>query len=218
MGHDHNHDHNHNHGGCCDEGHSHELDQPAGEKYTLYLQVDVDHVRVLNSESSNCGQALFKPWAERFNEDPSVESDADEELIVCIPFTDNVKLKAIAVLGGPGDQTPSEMSAYANRDDIDFASAGDVVPDQEWELVPPQGKNSEIAEYRTKVARFSSLRTLTLHFKANYGAGTTRITYIGLEGEYSAFTRDPVITTYEAAANPSDHKTKATTGSSSMIQ
>lgn len=49
-----------------------------------------------------------------------LESDADEQLILHIPFKDNVKLKSIAIVGEGGDMHPSSMKAFKNRDDIDF--------------------------------------------------------------------------------------------------
>lgn len=55
-------------------------------------------------------------------------------------------------------------------------------------------------------AKFSSLKSLTLFFPSNRGADTSRIYFLGLKGEFSAFTREPVVTVYEAQANPADHK------------
>lgn len=40
----------------------------------------------------------------------------------------------------------------------------------------------------------------------NYGDDVTRILYIGLRGEFKELNRAPVVTLYESAANPADHK------------
>lgn len=219
--HNHNHhNHNHNHGCCGDEdGHDHELDGPEGEKYTLYQQIDLDHIICLNEEENGSAKKVFKPWVDRFTETPFVVSDSDEQLIIHIPFISSVKVKSIAVIGGPGDSTPSSMWGYANRDDLDFDSVNDIEPDQKWELIPPKrGNNLYFPEYRTKVAKFSNLRSLTLFFDKNFGDDITKISYIGLHGEYSEFTRDPIIAIYEAAANPADHKNKLLQSNFSAIQ
>ena len=59
-----------------------------------------------------------------------------------------------------------------------------------------------------RVNKFSNVRSLTLYFPSNYGADKTRIEYIGLSGDATPLVKDPVITIYESAANPADHKVK----------
>ena len=51
-------------------------------------------------------------------------------------------------------------------------------------------------------AKFPSVQSLTLYFPANHGEDTTRIAFLGFKGEYTPLTRNAVITTYEAVANP----------------
>ncbi|KAJ3118368.1 hypothetical protein HDU96_002210 [Phlyctochytrium bullatum] len=121
-----------------------------------------------------------------------------------IRFTGSVKLKSIAVRGGPGDSNPSKMLAFINRDDVDFDSVDGIKPEQEWELVMEPGR--EIPEYPTKIAKFSNVRNLSLFFPSNFGADTSRILYIGLKGEWTEVKRDPIITLYELAPNPADHQ------------
>ena len=47
----------------------------------------------------------------------SVESDADEELLINIPFTGDVKLKGLIVIGGEDDTHPDKVE---NLNDINF--------------------------------------------------------------------------------------------------
>ena len=63
-----------------------------------------------------------------------MESDADEQLLVYIPFTGNVKLKSIVLMTGEGEERPTVMKAFKNREDIDFEVAEDLACLQEWEL------------------------------------------------------------------------------------
>ena len=67
---------------------------------------------------------------------------------------------------------------FINRDDIDFGLASDLTPVQEWSLVEDP---SASVEYTTRVNKFQSVSSLTLHF--NGGAPSTRIYYVGLRGE-----------------------------------
>ncbi|KAH0631144.1 hypothetical protein JD844_005296 [Phrynosoma platyrhinos] len=142
------------------------------------------------------------PWASvdiRF-----VESDDDEELLFNIPFTGNVKLKGIIVMGEDDDTHPSEMRLFKNIPHMSFDNTARE-PDQMFSL------NRDITgelEYPTKIARFSNVYHLSIHFSKNFGAETTKIFYIGLRGEWTEPHRHEVtICNYEAAANPADHKT-----------
>nr|XP_015203929.1 PREDICTED: PITH domain-containing protein 1 [Lepisosteus oculatus] len=62
-------------------------------------------------------------------------------------------------------------------------------------------------EYPTKIARFSNVQHLSIHISRNFGADSSRVYYIGLRGEFSEAHRHEVtICTYEASANPADHR------------
>eukprot|EP01047_Picozoa_sp_COSAG01_P046523 COSAG01_NODE_4377_length_5085_cov_6.039110_4_plen_153_part_00 len=58
----------------------------------------------------------------RLNEEQYLESDADEQLILTIPFSCAVKIKSITVVGSAAEtgSNPAEMRAFINRDDVDF--------------------------------------------------------------------------------------------------
>lgn len=67
-----------------------------------------------------------------------------------------------------------------------------------------------VPEYPTKLTKFSNVRNLTIYIPENFGGDVTKIAYIGLKGEYTVINKDPIITHYEIAANPADHKLKGT--------
>ena len=106
------------------------------------------------------------------------------------------------------EDSPDQMKAFVNREDVDFDSVESITPDQTWDLIRDVPRDV-LPEYPTKITKFSNLRNLTLFFPSNFsGSDVSRIAYIGLKGEWTALNRDPIITLYEAAANPADHKTK----------
>ena len=59
-----------------------------------------------------------------------------------------------------------------------------------------------------RTTRFNSITYLCLHFPGNYGGvDNTRISYIGLRGDFKKVHRDAItIANYEVSPNPSDHK------------
>lgn len=118
-------------------------------------------------------------------------------------FTGVVKLKSIRVAGGPDGASPSRMKVWINRNDVDFSNADDLPPTQEWELV--EDFQAEIP-WETRLFKFQNVTSLTIYFPENFGADSSLVYYIGLTGEYQAQNRQPVIATYEARAQPADHK------------
>ncbi|KAI1300106.1 hypothetical protein EDD11_006304 [Mortierella claussenii] len=208
--HDEAHAHGHGHGhGHHDHDHDHDESPDSGLVHeSLYQRIDHDNVTCLNEAEPNSGRSVLKPWHEKLDDTKFVESDADEQLIIRIPFTGLVKLKSISLRSEPGETAPRKMKAFINHDDLDFDNAESTVPTQEWDLV--EDSHGQIAEYSTRVAKFSSIRSLTLFFSENFGGDTTKIIFIGLKGEFSELKRDPIITVYELQANPADHKVPGT--------
>ncbi|KAG0196884.1 hypothetical protein BGX28_009643 [Mortierella sp. GBA30] len=202
----HAHGHGHGHGhGHDDHDHDHDESPETGLVHeSLYQRIDHDNVQCLNESEPNAGRDVLKPWHEKMDDTKHLESDADEQLILKIPFTGLVKLKSISIRAEPGETAPRKMKAFINRDDLDFDNAESTVPTQDWDLV--EDSYGQIAEYNTRVAKFSSIRSLTLFFSENFGGDTTKISFIGLKGEFSELKRDPIITVYELQANPADHK------------
>lgn len=84
CGHEH---HGHGNGaGGCDDGHDHSDDITPALQHSLYQQINLDEVTTLNEAVPDSGKAVVKKtWAERMDEAPEVESDADEQLLMNVP-------------------------------------------------------------------------------------------------------------------------------------
>ncbi|XP_046326654.1 PITH domain-containing protein 1-like [Haliotis cracherodii] len=208
------HGHGHGHGHDCGGGHDHPSESEMAAQFSLYTKIDTERVECLNETLDGSGRTIFKPWDQRLDKDKYVESDVDEELIFNIPFTGSVKLKGVIVIGGQDDSHPSRMRLFKNRPGMTFDDVN-IEAEQEYELHPdPEG----MLEYATKAARFNSVEHLTIHFPGNFGNDSTLVYYIGLRGDFTQARRHEVtICTYEARANPSDHKTNVFDSMSNMI-
>ncbi|KAH9303196.1 hypothetical protein KI387_014779, partial [Taxus chinensis] len=70
-------------------------------------------VSALNESVMGSAKSVFKSWELRL--DTSAEylesNEGDPELLVFIPFTSDVKIKSISVVGGTGGTSPSRMRA-----------------------------------------------------------------------------------------------------------
>ncbi|KAF9650240.1 DUF1000-domain-containing protein [Thelephora ganbajun] len=193
--------HDHGHGGCGDHIDEHELSwNVLGYQDNLYKQIDRAHVVAFNANGQ--GRTVIKPWSERNDEASYLESDADDQLILRVPFTGSVKLRALLLKAGPGDKTPLKVSLFANENNIDFDDIADKAPTQEFDV--PQGR--DVGEYQVRAAKFVNISSITVFFPASQGAEETRVYYLGFLGQWSEKKEDPVITVYEAQANPADHE------------
>ncbi|THV02761.1 DUF1000-domain-containing protein [Dendrothele bispora CBS 962.96] len=210
----HQHDHN-----CDHESHDHDHDHSGtsglGPQDNLFMHIDRDNVLAMNANDECKGPDIIKPWHLRLSEEKFVESDADDSLIIRIPFTGSVKLRSLLLKTGPTDLTPAKVALFANEDNLDFSDIADKSPTQEFDVA--QGR--EIGEYVVKTTKFSNVSSLSLYFPEGQGADTIRIYYIGFLGTWTERKTNPVITVYEAQANLADHqKIQGTEGAFSAPQ
>lgn len=72
----------------------------------------IDHERVscLNAQDLTAGAKVLKPHSERFDYTVALESNrGDPELLLFVPFTYNVKIKSICILGGDDGTAPDKL-------------------------------------------------------------------------------------------------------------
>jgi len=223
--------HHHAHDG----DHDHSDDITPALQFSLYQHINFDEVEALNEAESGSGKAIVKKtWAERLTTEPELASDADEQLLIHVPyvhrfpepnaapanhgapggeeprrFTGQVKLHSIVLRTSDSASAPRTLKLFQNRDDVDFAAAEDLEAAQAFELSRAAG----VQEIPVKRARFGQARRLTLFFPDNFGDGdedVTRISYLGFKGEWMQLGRAPTNILYEAAAQPGDHALKGT--------
>lgn len=209
----HCHDEDHDHGGHSHNdggGHDHSDDLTPALQYSLYSQLHFDHITTLNESIPQTGQAVVKKtWAERLSDDPELCSDTDEQILIHIPFTSQIKLHSFLIRTSTSDSAPKTLKIFVNRSDLDFSAASDLPSTQEFHL----SQTSEVQDVPVKRALFGRVQSLTLFFEDNHGQGeedVTRMSYLGFKGEWMQLGRAPTDILYEAAANPSDHKVKGT--------
>ncbi|KAJ5212644.1 DUF1000-domain-containing protein [Penicillium cinerascens] len=202
------HHHHHGDGGHCQGEHDHSNDITPAIQSLLYSQIDFDAITTLNEATEKGGAAIVqKTWAERLNEKPELESDADEQLLMYIPFTGQVKLHSLLIYTAPTAAAPKTVKLFKNRDDLDFSTASELSPTQTIE-VPQPVTGADVFELPLNRAHWNTTTSITLFFEDNWSGGeddVTKVGYIGFKGQFMALNREPVSFLYEAAANPNDH-------------
>ncbi|PIA12996.1 hypothetical protein COEREDRAFT_83764 [Coemansia reversa NRRL 1564] len=197
---------NHGHGHGHSHDHSHEAEVTTGLRDSLFGKVMVDKSWCLNESMAGSIKGVFKPWEQRLDTVLKVESDADTELLVFVPFNGMVKLKSIIVWGGSDGSAPEEMQVFANRDDLDFDNVSNTKPTQVLPLV--DGATAPV-EYPVRVAKFGSVRCLSLYFPGCFSEDATTLYYLAFRGEWEELKENPIISVYESKPNIADHKTPA---------
>lgn len=171
-----------------------------GEQNLLFSRIDRDGVVAMNEQRPGMGIEIIKPWAERDDETRYLESDADDQLIIRIPFAGQVKLRSLLLKAGPTDQTPSALHLYPNIDNLDFEDASQgthPAPAQKLESIAVA---REVIEYPLRTAKLSAVRSLTIFVPASLGSDTSRIYFLGLRGQWQDLRREgPTNIVYEAA-------------------
>ncbi|KAI9835588.1 MAG: hypothetical protein M1819_002039 [Sarea resinae] len=212
--------HSHDGHGGHDHVHDHSDEIAPVHQSLLYQQVDFSGITTLNEAVPGSGAAVVqKAWAQHQDTEPELASDVDEQLLMFVPFTGQIKLQSVLILTSPSPSAPKTLHLFANRDDLDFSTASDLPPTQTLHL----SQTSALQELPVKRTLFNATQSLTLFFADNFGDGdedVTRVTYVGFKGEWMRLNREPVEFLYEAAANPGDHKavvgTKQGLGSSRL--
>jgi hypothetical protein len=173
----------------------------------LYEQVDFSKLVTLNEEESNSGRKICqKTWSERLDLEPELQSSADEQLLMIVPFTGQVRLHSILIRTSPSPSAPKTLKVFVNpADTLDFAEASEAEPTQILSI----SQTDDVQEIPVKRVKFNTTRSLGLFFEDNWGDGeedVTRISYLAFKGDFMKLNKEAVSVMYEAAANPNDHK------------
>ncbi|WWC87323.1 thioredoxin [Kwoniella dendrophila CBS 6074] len=148
---------------------------------SLLKQIVSNGLSCLNESSEHPLSSIIGP-----NPGPKgvsyLESDVDSELLISIPFQDQIKLKSISIFSivSPS-QAPKTIELYINQPNIDFQDTENLNPSQELELTQEQIKKGEKIDLR--FVRFQNVRSLQILVKSNQeDEETTRIDSIDLFG------------------------------------
>nr|GMC84945.1 PITH domain-containing protein At3g04780 [Ipomoea batatas]GMC88851.1 PITH domain-containing protein At3g04780 [Ipomoea batatas] len=140
--------------------------------------IDWSGVECLNQNSSHSlSNALKQGYRE--DEGLNLESDADEQLLIYIPFNQVVKLHSIAVKG-PEEEGPKTVKLFANREHMGFSNVNDFPPSDMAELSVDNLKGKPVT---LKYVKFQNVRSVTIFIEDNQsGTDITKVQKILLYG------------------------------------
>ncbi|XP_008786046.2 PITH domain-containing protein At3g04780-like isoform X1 [Phoenix dactylifera] len=126
--------------------------------------VDWSGVECLNQSTSH---SLDNALKQGYRDDDGLhlESDADEQLLIYIPFTQVIKLHSV-IIKGPEEEGPKTVKLFANKEHMGFSNANDYVPSDSIALSPENLKGTPV---NLKYVKFQSVRSLTIFIEDNQG-------------------------------------------------
>ena len=163
--------------------------------------IDRESIATSGEAVKDSARLLFRSPEEKLDDFKRCDSgDIDDpEIIISLALTSPTKLTSISVIGGSHGSSPTTVRLFANSDLGSFSLVHDDEPTQTIELAEDF---CGAVQYPLKVAKFSQLLTLTLHFPSS---SMLTLHWIGLKGIASGDKRQAVVTVYEARPNLSDH-------------
>ncbi|XP_042415097.1 PITH domain-containing protein At3g04780-like [Zingiber officinale] len=139
--------------------------------------VDWSGVECLNQIGKNpIANALKQGY--RDDDGLHLESDADEQLLIYIPFTQVVKLHS-AVITGPEEEGPRTVKLFANKEHMGFSNVNDP-PSDSFNISADNLKGKPVT---LKYVKFQNVCSLTIFIEDNQGGGdVTKLQKISLYG------------------------------------
>ncbi|XP_057427418.1 PITH domain-containing protein At3g04780 [Lotus japonicus] len=140
--------------------------------------IDWSSVECLNQSSTH---SLPNAIKQGYREDDGLhlESDADEQLLLYIPFTQVIKLSAI-LIKGPEEEGPKTVKLFSNKEHMGFSNVNDFPPSDVADLSPDNLKGKPVP---LKYVKFQNVRSLTIFIEDNQtGSEITKVQKITLYG------------------------------------
>jgi len=149
----------------------------------LYEVIDRHNVHGLNLTVPEDAKEVIKPWDGREDNSKYLDSSVDDQLIIHIPFMQNVRIRSVLLKLGRGSTTPRHLRIYANHSTIvDFAEAESESVKPHLNISLLEGETG-VVEYPLRVAAFTSVHALSLFFSDAVGGEQSRIYYLGFRGD-----------------------------------
>jgi hypothetical protein len=171
--------------------------------------IDFSKVQAYNCKQSNAEvAALLNIDVTQPPPPPLLESDADEQLLLHIPFREFLRIRGISIIGAGGPESPSQVKLYAGRTDVTgFDSIARAQP-TDTILLADTAADDDIV-YTVNAVRFLNCGSVTIFFDRNFGGvDETKVKRIVFYGESTKQPTAPAIATnvvYELRGLPSDH-------------
>ena len=153
-----------------------------GEKNCIAIFV-VDSCTVRNAGMYCKNNKSSCPVSNLFssNKDDVLQSDDDEQLLIVLPFTAQVRISAINFVGPKNDARPVIVKLFINATNMGFSDAEDFKPTQVLKLEASDMDSGRLKELN--FVNFQRVNSITIFVEENAGADETILNQLTLFGE-----------------------------------
>ena len=121
-------------------------------------------------------------------------------MVLVIPFTCEVRVKCISLVGGDDGEAPQTLKVYKNEQNVD------INLQEEKKCLQLIDLNQGDLEYPLNLTKFGNVSNIILCFDGNFGASHSSLKFIGLKGDRLRNKIKKFGGVYEVTANLADHK------------
>ena len=108
-------------------------------------------------------------------------SDADEQLLITIPFRETVRLHGISICAPEGESAPVTVKIFSNPLEMDFSDAESMKSTMTLELCPEDLAPENFNEL--KFVKFQQVFKIVVFIEDNGGADSTNLSSIEVFGK-----------------------------------
>mmetsp|Transcript_8990 Transcript_8990/g.25838 ORF Transcript_8990/g.25838 Transcript_8990/m.25838 type:complete len:173 (+) Transcript_8990:281-799(+) len=155
----------------------------SGKFSDLVEYVDWSSVECLNQKP---GQEIGNALKQDHRDDDSLflESDTDEQLLIFVPFNQNVKLGELVLKSTEKASGPLKVKVFVNRHSMGFDQASGEPATQEFELTEKQLEGEPVP---LRFVKFQAVHAVTIFIENNQEEEETtklaKLQFMGVSGE-----------------------------------
>eukprot|EP00760_Papus_ankaliazontas_P032382 PhM_4_TR5782/c0_g1_i1/m.57067 len=132
-----------------------------------------------NQDTRNNVASIFSQLADSMPPGQYLQSDADEQLLLRVPFKNGVKLAEIDITAPAGDmRRPKHIKVYLNPTSMSFDTVARLDPAMEVDLgewTDAGDGQSSVCSVRTPFAKFQNVTCLALFVESNEEEGDVTV-------------------------------------------
>mmetsp|Transcript_6972 Transcript_6972/g.10989 ORF Transcript_6972/g.10989 Transcript_6972/m.10989 type:complete len:263 (-) Transcript_6972:205-993(-) len=139
--------------------------------------VDCSRAGCMNESASHPLSSILGNKPTQTPSSSFLESDADEQLLIVLPFKQTVKPRAVVLHAKIQESAPKTVKVFINMPNLEFQDAEDADPTVEFTM------EGETATFKLPAAKCNCVSSMTIFVEDNHGADATVLHHLDIIGK-----------------------------------